>query len=70
VIDLSAIVDRFGGTGKSLADLTKNALGLVMDKRPRMCCWEARPIPATLLLYAAGDATVLIDIHVAFERLS
>ena len=61
----SAIVDLKPPSSQncSLETLVLKVLGLKLDKRPRMTFWERRPMLYTQMLYAAGDAEVLVDLY-------
>ncbi|KAI8915785.1 ribonuclease H-like domain-containing protein [Gorgonomyces haynaldii] len=63
--DLSDLCPTYltAGTKKGLTDLAFACLGAALDKRPRMGCWDMRPLPRTLIRYAAWDACVLLALH-------
>ncbi|KAI8892915.1 ribonuclease H-like domain-containing protein [Globomyces pollinis-pini] len=54
----------------SLDIYTQMTLKKSIDKRPRMTCWEKRPLRSVQLLYAAGDVEVLLDIFIALQRIN
>lgn len=53
---------------RSLDIFAMDCLNVKLDKRPRMGNWEQRPLPNSMLIYAAGDSEILLDLYRVFRK--
>ena len=53
---------------RSLDIFAMDCLNVKLDKRPRMGNWDQRPLPNSMLIYAAGDSEILLDLYRVFRK--
>lgn len=65
---VQALASREGFLAAGLQRLSKDILGVHLDKRPELRCgnWEVEVLSAEQLDYAAKDAHVAVDIFTSY----